>query len=119
MQAVVGELSSKEGRVTNRTMARLLQHLLSRNATAAQRGWVLDGWPRTAAQARLATSVVLSLDGGSAVGAAGDEGPKNRRESLAGPGKVWSVGSHLIIGSSCLAAYLAEHSASGETHLAH
>jgi hypothetical protein len=98
-QAVLAELGSKEGRVTNKTMARLLQHLLSRNPIATQRGWVLDGWPRTAAQARLASHVVVPIEGcpaGAVAAAGGDEAPRNRRESQAGAAKVKCLASCVI-----------------------
>lgn len=70
-QALAAELASKEGRASARTLARLLQHLLARDPAATRRGYVLDGWPRSLAQARLAFSPsATAAPAGGAPGAA-------------------------------------------------
>jgi hypothetical protein len=47
------ELASKEPRLSDRSMAKLLLHCTSR-LSKPNRGWVLEGWPKTLAQAQVA-----------------------------------------------------------------
>ena len=65
LQVLAAELSSKDGRASTLTMARLLQHLLARDPRAARRGFILDGWPRTLAQATACFCAQPSSTGGA------------------------------------------------------
>ncbi|KAK9812921.1 hypothetical protein WJX72_005801 [[Myrmecia] bisecta] len=56
-QEVQTELSGKGGRASDASLARICQHLL-RRLPERNRGYVLDGWPRTAEQAE----EVFSMD---------------------------------------------------------
>ena len=49
------ELAGKEARLSDRSMAQLLLHCTSQ-LPKPNRGWVLEGWPKTLAQARAAFS---------------------------------------------------------------
>lgn len=67
-------------------MAALLRHLLTRRASAARRGYVLDGWPRTAGAARLVWGKAVPAEvppaaagGGGGAGEEGKAGAKVRR----------------------------------------
>lgn len=55
MQACNAQLVSKEGRIAPQLMAHILQHLLARDPAAINHGWVLEGWPKNLAAARLMT----------------------------------------------------------------
>ncbi len=81
-KVLTAELAGKEGRVSPRTMARLLQHLVSRDPRVARRGYVLDGWPKTLAQARVAFDP--SVAAAAALPAGGAQ--QQRRQSLVGEG---------------------------------
>ena len=52
MQEMQAELSSKVGRVSDGTMAKLCSHLLGKRDVHT-RGFLLEGWPKTADQAEL------------------------------------------------------------------
>jgi len=83
-KSLANDMNGKEGRASARTMARLLQHLLARDPRAVRRGFVLDGWPRSLAQARVAFSPIAvgSAAAGQATSAVG--GQQQRRQSVAG-----------------------------------
>ena len=52
MQEVQADLSGKVGRVSDGNMAKLCSHLLSKRDVRS-RGFLLEGWPKTADQAEL------------------------------------------------------------------
>jgi hypothetical protein len=82
-------MAAKVPRVSSRHMAALLRHLLTRRATAARRGYVLDGWPRTAGAARLVWGKVVPAE--VAPAAAGGGGGLGSSEDGKAGAKVWVV----------------------------
>lgn len=73
MQVCNAQLASKEGRIAPQLMAHILQHLLARDPAAIIHGWVLEGWPKTLAAARL-----MACSNGPEGGKQGDRAPYRR-----------------------------------------
>ena len=76
-------------------MARLLQHLLARLPKAANQGWVLEGWPKNLAAARvMAREAQIAVTKGPAAGCSEGSGVEiksagsSKKDHAAYPGKV-------------------------------